>query len=136
MLAGDVEIPGSGGTRGDSDADVQREAEADGEEGQALQVHRSVLVDAMLAVEPVHADGVEEDQHQEGEYRALLREPETERVAADVELVEKVHQQDATAAGDRGPDRQSTGDQPQIGLPIGLPVVVHVVPPPLFLWQT
>ena len=93
----------------------------------------SVFANAELAVQGIHADGIEEDQSQEGKYRALLREPESERVAADPELVEEVHQQDAAAEGNAEPDEQASEDQSDICLPVVCLSIVHCLPPPSLL---
>ena len=92
----------------------------------------SVLLHAELAVKCIHANGVPEDQREEGKDGSLLGKPETERVAADLELVKKIHQQNPATERHREPDKQAAGHQTEIGLPVR-PVLFAHVHPQLFL---
>ncbi len=78
-----------------------------------------LLVDGEFAVETVHPPHVHEDEQNEDVDRALLREPEAELEAAEADLVEAIHEQDAEAVRDDEPHREQEGD-------------VTDVPPPVF----
>jgi hypothetical protein len=90
----------------DRDADVEREGRAHKQQvdGKLIHVLRSlILVDAVFAVELVHPPGVEEDQRQEDEDRALLGEPEAQIGAADFDARQQRAQQDAEPEETRAP---------------------------------
>ena len=89
--AGDVKVFRRTGTRPDGDTDIEREGRADDDVGQGSKIHRGLLVvQVVLAVQRVHAHGVDKHQYDIDVDRALLREPETELEAANLNLVERL----------------------------------------------
>jgi len=76
--ASDVEFLGRARARGDRNADIEREGQADEQIDEGLGCHqpRSVI-EIILALDPLHADAVEDDQQDEEIDRPLLREPES-----------------------------------------------------------
>ena len=68
---------------------------------------------------------VEEDQGDKSIHGALLREPEAQFVPAERKVIELFDKEDAAAVGHRTPKREAPGNQPQIGLPIGVGTSVH-----------
>src|SRR3990167_4847622 len=85
----------------------------------------SVFVNVELAVDLTHLPGVVEDQRDEHVDRALMGEPEAERVAAELDVVEQVGEQDAGAERDQEPDDQDLGQQSERRLPVPLGVMLH-----------
>ena len=122
-LAGDVEVARRMGPRPDGDADVEEKAQPDDEIGQRLEAHRCacallVFMHVEATVQPVHAPGVEKDQHDEDVDRALLGKPETEFEAAETNAVELFDEQDAETVGADEPDQETQAHEPQVGPPV------------------
>ena len=77
---------------------------------------------------------VEENQGDKHIHGTLLREPEAQLVPAERKVIELFDKEDAAAVGHRTPKREAPGNQPQIGLPIGVGTSVHGVL--VFRWVT
>ena len=75
-------------------------------------------LDAVLFVEPLHQHRVDENQDDKDVDRPLLGEPESEREAAEVELVEGFDEHDAETEGDDKPHGEQHGHQAEIRAPI------------------
>ena len=75
-------------------------------------------LDAVLAIEASHPQGVAEDQADEDVDRALLREPEAQREAREMEVVQGFDEDDAQTEGDGEPDAQQRADQAKIRSPV------------------
>ena len=70
-------------------------------------------------IEPIHAPGVKENKNDEDVDRPLLGEPETQLETADANLVELLDQQYTESIRTDEPDREASGDEPEISPPIG-----------------
>ena len=77
-----------------------------------------VFMDVVLAVDFVHAPGVEENEAYEDVNGSLLGEPEAELKATDAHFIELIDQQDAESVGADEPDDQAANNKAQIGPPV------------------
>ena len=66
----------------------------------------------MFGVQSIQGDPIDQDQQDEDQDAALLREPEPQRKAAQAELVQRIGEQHATA---------ETGDEPPVDPEAGIP---------------
>ena len=71
----------------------------------------------MLALEPVSADRIDEDQDHEGVDRALLSDPEAERELPDRVLVQPLDPPHTASKRHDEPDRQENEDQALVSAP-------------------
>jgi hypothetical protein len=75
-------------------------------------------MDIELAIDMVHAPGVEEDQRNEDVDGALLCEPETELEAANADAIQLFDKEYTEAVGAGKPDDEADSDEAQIGAPV------------------
>src|SRR5690606_11770001 len=75
-------------------------------------------LDVVLRVEAIEKKRVDEDEDDEDEDGSLLREPETERVAAELEIGEHVGEKHTAAEAADRPDRQQKEHDAKIRPPI------------------
>ena len=92
-----------------------------------------VLVDVVLAIEPIHAPRVKEYDADEGEDRSLLGEPESEVYAEKRDLVERPGEQNPEAERHDEPDEETCCDETQVRPPIALLgfTLAHLISPSL-----
>jgi hypothetical protein len=77
-----------------------------------------------LTIDVVHLLGVVKDQRNEDIYGTLMRKPEPERVSAELDVVEQIRKQDASAKRHGKPDDENLGQQTQRGFPVGMTAVI------------
>ena len=75
-------------------------------------------LDAVVAVDAPHPDGVGQDEQEENVDRPLLGEPKSEREAGEMNLVEVFDEDVSQPDGHGEPDTQQDCDEAQIGSPI------------------
>jgi len=76
------------------------------------------IVHAMTSVDSIHSERVDERQQDEDKDRPLLGEPKAHRKAAEVELVERLNEDDAEEIGNNKPDRKECDHQTKILMPM------------------
>jgi hypothetical protein len=76
-----------------------------------------------LAVEAVHAPGIEKDQCDENVDRSLLGKPEAELEAANADLVELLDKKHAEAVGTNEPDDEADCDEPEVRSPVSQSII-------------
>jgi hypothetical protein len=92
-----------------------------------------VFVHVMLFIELVHAFRVVKDQDDECIDRSLLREPESEFVAADLYGIERFNQDDSEQVRNDKPDHETNRHEPKVCAPIAafirhrIPLVMRVL---------
>ena len=79
----------------------------------------SSIVQIVFALDLPHLDNVEDDQRDKDVDRALLREPEAQRVSAKHELIEEIPEQNSRTERDNEPDAHQGDEQANIFLPVG-----------------
>ena len=75
----------------------------------------------MFAVDPVHAQGIDEDQRHEDVDRPLLREPESEMEAGELDAVESIGKEDSEAVGNDEPHGETGVHKLKGRAPISVP---------------
>jgi len=75
-------------------------------------------MDIELAIDMVHAPGIEKDQHNEDIDGALLCEPETELEATNADAIQLFDKEYAEAVRTGKPDDEANEDEPQVGAPV------------------
>ena len=78
----------------------------------------------MFLIQLVHPPGVEKDQCQEDQDRALLGEPEAKIGAADGNARQRRAQDDPEPERDQRPDNEADQDETHIGGPIRVAFIV------------
>jgi len=82
-----------------------------------------------LAVDAIHAPGINEDQHDKYVDRTLLCEPETELKATNTDVVHLLYKEYAEAKGAGEPDCEADRDEPQVGAPVSHTILrMHCAP--------
>ncbi|CAH2030893.1 protein of unknown function [Trichlorobacter ammonificans] len=111
--AGHVEFTGAAGPRPYGNADVERKGEADNKIGHSLQFHVCMpplfFVNVKFLVEVAHQLGENKDDGNKRIYGTLMREPEAERVASQMYVVESLREQDAASVGYQEPHDEHSG---------------------------
>jgi hypothetical protein len=86
-------------------------------------------MDIELAIDMVHAPGIEKDQRNEDIDGALLCEPETELEATNADAIQLFDKKYAEAVRTGKPDDEANEDEPQIRSPIRKSIFrVHSAP--------
>ena len=86
-------------------------------------------MDIELAIDMVHAPGVEKDQRDEDVDGALLGKPESELEATDANAIQLFDEENAEAKRAGEPDDEAKEDEPQIRSPIRKSIFrVHSAP--------
>ena len=74
----------------------------------------------MAGINPVHPASVDEDQHDKDEDGTLVCEPETQGKATEVELIQRLNEDDAEQIGDSEPNGKEPGHEAKVVVPVGL----------------
>ena len=74
----------------------------------------------MTSVDSVHGERVHKRQNNKDKDGPLLGEPKAHGETAEVELVERLYEDDAEEIGNNKPDRKENNHQTKIRMPMGM----------------
>ena len=87
-----------------------------------------------LAIDAIHAPGIEENQCNKDINRALLSEPESELESADADGIQLFDEQNAETVGTDKPDSEANTDKAKISSPVGHSIIAcHCFPRPVLV---